>query len=251
MLEIEGMQLIETSATPTYNFLSLDTEGVLNKANSYSAVLTAPNGRVVKIADATKVATAEIPQGVYTVVVKTKGVDCIKVTVDIYTAADGLVWQSIDEYSVNDSRAWKHGYINVGETTTTTIDGKNVVQFTVVKAGEGNTNGSGIRIRAIHSKEYYQMMAESYESITIDVHVSKGMNIKPLENANSQGNWHATGWKTYTISVKFLLDNWDSLNNLNDNISGLSADYTAFVRAWWGGEGDVVSVGNFGSVAKS
>ena len=95
------------------------------------------------------------------------------------------------------------------------------------------------------------MMAESYEAITIDVHVSKGMNIKPLENAKTNGDWQGAGWKTYTISVKFLLDNWDSLNNLNDNISGLSADYTAFVRAWWGAEGDVVSVGNFGSVAKS
>ena len=250
LLEIAEMQLIETAATPTYNFLSLDKEGVLNTANSYSAVLTAPNGRVVNIADATKVATADIPQGVYSVVVKTKGVECIKATVDIYTAADGLVWQSIDTYSVNDSRVWKHGYINIGEATVATIDSKNVVQFTVEKAGEGNTNGCGMRIRALHSKEYYEMMAESYESITIDVHVSKGMNVKPLENTKAQGSWQNAGWKTYTISVQFLLDNWDTLNNINDNLSGVSADYTTFVRAWYGAEGDVVSIGNFGSVAK-
>ncbi len=253
-VEVSDVQLIETGANPTYNFLSLDSESKLDSSLNYKAVLKHANGRVVKILDAKNVDTTTIPQGVYSLEVKLAGITYLTATVDIYTATDGMIWQEISEYSVNDSHVWKYTYNNVGSATfealTKDSQNVNVLSFVTVKAGEGNTNEVGLRIKAIHSKEYYEMMSETYEEITFDVYRTGGgdLNVCAGNLERTSSAWHGNNaWKTYSLSIDWILTNWDSVNDLTTK----DLSNTLFVKTWYGTDGTTkVSVGNFGSKQK-
>ena len=176
---------------------------------------------------------------------------------DIYTAADGMVWQNIDEYSVNDARVWKYYYNYVGQTTFAIVNNLNVLQFTTVKAGEGNTNYVGIRLRALHSKEYYVMMSEKYSAITFDVTPSgsDSPNIG-LNGGNGDGNtWHRSETtKTYSIEISYLLEKWDEKNDITTVYSSgtVSTSDSMFMYTLYGKDGEtVINIGNFGCVEKT
>ena len=257
LVQVDELQLVETAETPEYNLLSLDTENKLDKSLAYKAVFTAQNGRVVRCDNAAKIDTASIPQGVYSVNVIYKGVTYLAASVDIYTAADGMVWQNIDEYSVNDARVWKYYYNYVGQTTFAIVNNLNVLQFTTVKAGEGNTSGVGIRLRALHSKEYYVMMSEKYSAITFDVTPSGSDSPTiGLNDGNGDGNtWHRSETtETYSIAISYLLEKWDEKNDITTVYSSgtVSTSDSMFMYTLYGKDGEtVINIGNFGCVEKT
>lgn len=257
LVQVNEVQLVETAATPKYNLLSLDTENKLNSNMQYTALLTAPNGRRIRVENAAEIDTANIPQGVYAAEVKIGSKIYLTATLDIYTAADGMVWQNIDEYSVNDARVWKDYYNYVGQTTFAIVNNTNVLQFTTVKAGESNTNYVGIRLRALHSKEYYVVMSEIYSAITFDVTPSgsHSPNIG-LNGGNGDGNtWHRSGTtKTYSIAISYLLEKWNEKNDITTVYSSgtVSMSDSMFMYTLYGNDGEtVINIGNFGCVEKT
>ena len=257
LVQVNEVQLVETAATPKYNLLSLDTENKLNSNMQYTALLTAPNGRRIRVENAAEIDTANIPQGVYAAEVKIGSKIYLTATLDIYTAADGMVWQNIDEYSVNDARVWKDYYNYVGQTTFAIVNNTNVLQFTTVKAGESNTSYVGIRLRALHSKEYYVVMSEIYSAITFDVTPSgsDSPNIG-LNDGNGDGNtWHRSGTtKTYSIAISYLLEKWDEKNDITTVYSSgtVSRSDSMFMYTLYGIDGEtVINIGNFGCVEKT
>ena len=257
LVQVNEVQLVETAATPKYNLLSLDTENKLDSNMQYTALLTAPNGRRIRVENAAEIDTANIPQGVYAADVKIGSKIYLTATLDIYTAADGMIWQNIDEYSVNDARVWKYYYNYVGQTTFAIVNNTNVLQFTTVTAGEGHTNYVGIRLRALHSKEYYVMMSEEYSAITFDVTPSGGgsPNIG-LNGGNGDGNsWHRSGTtKTYSIAISYLLEKWDEKNDITTVYSSgtVSTSDSMFMYTLYGTDGEtVINIGNFGCVEKT
>ena len=249
VVEVADVQLVETATTPTYNLLSLDTESKIDTTKTYRATFTAQNGRVITVSDASKVDTTAIPQGVYDVVVKNFGITYMTAKVDIYTAADGCVWQEFSEYSVNDARVWKFQYTDMGTPTYGVVGEMKSLQFTpVVVADANNSNFFGIEVRAIHSKEYYELMSENYESITFDVHVKSGLNVKVNGMTQTYGVWQAkNSTVTYTLSLATLLEKWDNVNVVTEanNVFKL---FDTFYSDY---DTNVISVGNFGSVAKT
>ena len=256
LVQVNEVQLVETAATPKYNLLSLDTENKLNSNMQYTALLTAPNGRRIRVENAAEIDTANIPQGVYAAEVKIGSKIYLTATLDIYTAADGMVWQNIDEYSVNDARVWKYYYNYVGRTTFAVVNNTNVLQFTTVYVEDG-TNSVGIRLRALHSKEYYVMMSEKYSAITFDITPSgsDSPNIG-LNDGNGDGNsWHRSGTtKTYSIAISYLLEKWDEKNDITTVYSRdtVSTSDSMLMYTLYGKDGEtVISIGNFGCVEKT
>lgn len=256
LVQVNEVQLIETAATPKCNLLSLDTENKLNSETQYTALLTAPNGRRIRVENAAEIDTANIPQGVYAAEVKIGSKIYLTATLDIYTAADGMVWQNIDEYSVNDARVWKYYYNYVGRTTFAVVNNTNVLQFTTVYVEDG-TNSVGIRLRALHSKEYYVMMSEKYSAITFDITPSgsDSPNIG-LNDGNGDGNsWHRSGTtKTYSIAISYLLEKWDEKNDITTVYSSgtVSTSDSMFMYTLYGTDGEtVINIGNFGCVEKT
>ncbi len=248
---VADVKLVETSATPNLNLLSYDTESKLDTSKTYTATLTANNGRVVEVLDASNVNTADIPQGVYTATIKNNGITYLTVAVDIYTLADGMVWQEISEYSVNDARVWKFYYVDRGVLTYGEVNGTKVLQFTPYEVtGDNNSNFQGVEIRPIHSKEYYALMSESYEFITFDIHVVSGLNVKVSGMSATYGVWQAKNTTvTYQIAVETLLANWDKLQDVTTpeeaNVFKL---FDTYYSAY---DTNVISIGNFGSVLKT
>ncbi len=250
------VKLVETATTPTLNLLDYDTENKIDDSVVYTATFTQGNGRVVNFDDATNIDTTSIPQGVYTASVIRNGSTYLTAKIDIYTATDGMIWQEISEYSVNDSHVWKYTYNNVGSATfealTKDSQNVNVLSFVTVTAGEGNTNGTGLRIRAIHSKEYYEMMSETYEAVTFDVYRTNGgdLNVGTGSAVDyTESSWHGNNvWKTYSLSIDWILANWDNLNDLTTS----NIDNSSFIKTYYGTDGTTkVSIGNFGSTLKA
>ncbi|MBQ8428901.1 MAG: hypothetical protein IJX30_02270 [Clostridia bacterium] len=251
--------LIETAETPSLDLTAIYVEKggttSIEDLNEIGLIakLSAPYGATT-VDNVTQVDVANLAKGVYTVELKTTtGILVMTATIDVYAAADGLVWQSINENSVAYARIWKYGYLNVGEATYATVGNVNVLQFTTVKAGEANTNQVGLRLKALHSKAYYTLMSESYESVTFDVYATNGgLNIKTCEDSATNGGWHSNNtWKTYTVSLAYLLEHWDTLNDLTST-NDTGASVTQLITTFWGEDNThVVSIGNFGAVAKA
>ena len=268
IVEAEGVQLVETAENPVYDLLSLDTENKLDAGASYTALLTAPNGRKISVADATAVDTASLPQGMYAAEVKSAGAVCLTATLDIYKAADGMVWQELSEYSVNDARVWRYGYENMGAPSFASVDGTAVLQFSTAKE---NDNALGLRVRALHSKEYYETMSENYSAITFDVYLETGMNVETFIDADGDGiddagtgAWQkAWSWKTYTLPIEFLLKYWDNFTDLQKTVGAVEslesedgngssgATYSMLMSGYYSAAAGTVSIGNFGCVPKT
>lgn len=248
-IEVSGVQLVETAETPEYNLLSLDTENKLDKSLAYKAVFTAQNGRVVRCDNAAKIDTASIPQGVYSVSILRKGVAYLTASVDIYTAADGAVWNVIDDYILSSVQLWKRSYINLGKPTME--NGK--LQYKNVLGGEGNTNEVGIRIKALHSKDYYLLMAEKYEAITFDVGVamSTECSCTLYFGGGSKYLGKATDKYTCTVLFTYIFENWDNLNDITTKDIGKAM--LLYCNSW---ENSVENthtyfIGGFGCVEKT
>lgn len=64
-----------------------------------------------------------------------------------------------------------------------------------------------------HTKEYYQMMSE--QTVAFDVYVASAPTVDTLMAFATNTIVHVMGsqWKTVTISVQALLDNWDNIFN--------------------------------------
>lgn len=256
-------QLFETNATPELNLLSLTDEDLSEK--TITATLTAANGRKVEIANAKNVVTAAIPQGLYTLELKAEGKIAYIGSLDFYNEDDGMVWQDLSEYSVNDSEVLRGGYLRLADTKFSAIDGKKVLSFDMV-AGENSTTEVGMRVRAIHSKAYYEMMSETYSAVKFSVYLSVGgMNIKlkgtegkPSSDGNYYGVWQGAGkWVDYSIDISYLLEKWESMNGIGRLNLGGSLECQLFTT-YFGHDGtkpeekqDIVSVGNFGGVSKT
>lgn len=261
LVQVNEVQLVETAATPKYNLLSLDTENKLNSNMQYTALLTAPNGRRIRVENAAEIDTANIPQGVYAAEVKIGSKIYLTATLDIYTAADGMVWQNIDEYSVNDARVWKFASKYLGKASFATIDNVNVLQFITVKAGASQASGCGIRLRALHSKEYYEMMSGKYSAITFRVRGTTSLTYyyqKLLEDENETSKWvKANVWGDkdstdghFVVDIAYILAHWDERNELVK--AGTSTALSNLFYANDGVDGEtVVSVGGFGCVERT
>ncbi len=248
-IEVSGVQLVETAETPEYNLLALDIENKLDKSLAYKAVFTAQSGRVVRCDNAAKIDTASIPQGIYSVNVMYKGVTYLAASVDIYTAADGMVWNLIDDDVLENSQVWKNSYINVGDAEV--VDGR--LKIVSKLCGEGNSNGIGLRMRAIHSKSYYEMMSDKYEAITFDAELqfSSEYAAKIFWLGDSNGKYLG---KAQTVNVKIaltdLLAKWDNVNNLTEgNVS--SAMLVSFTSYQQQDDTHTYFIGNFGCVVKT
>lgn len=248
-IEVSGVQLVETAETPEYNLLALDIENKLDKSLAYKAVFTAQSGRVVRCDNAAKIDTASIPQGIYSVNVMYKGVTYLAASVDIYTAADGMVWNLIDDDILENSQVWKNTYINVGDAEV--VDGR--LKIVSKLCGEGNSNGIGLRMRAIHSKSYYEMMSDKYEAITFDAELqfSSEYAAKIFWLGDSNGKYLG---KAQTVNVKIaltdLLAKWDNVNNLTEgNVS--SAMLVSFTSYQQQDDTHTYFIGNFGCVEKT
>ncbi len=248
-IDVSGVQLVETAETPEYNLLSLDAENKLDKSLTYKAVLVAQSGRVVRCDNAAKIDTTNIPQGVYTAKVMFRGATYLTAAIDIYTAADGLVWNIIDEDILENSQVWKHSYINVGDAEV--VDGR--LKIISKLCGEGNSNGIGLRMRAVHSKSYYEMMSDKYEAITFDAELqfSSEYAAKIFWLGDSNGKYLG---KAQTVNVKIaltdLLAKWDNLNNLTEgNVS--SAMLVSFTSYQQQDDTHTYFIGNFGCVEKT
>ena len=248
-IEVSGVQLVETAETPEYNLLALDIENKLDKSLAYKAVFTAQSGRVVRCDNAAKIDTASIPQGIYSVNVMYKGVTYLAASVDIYTAADGMVWNLIDDDILENSQVWKNSYINVGDAEV--VDGR--LKIVSKLCGEGNSNGIGLRMRAIHSKSYYEMMSDKYEAITFDAELqfSSEYSAKIFWLGDSNGKYLG---KAQTVNVKIaltdLLAKWDNVNNLTEgNVS--SAMLVSFTSYQQQDDTHTYFIGNFGCVEKT
>ena len=248
-IEVSGVQLVETAETPEYNLLALDNENKLDKSLAYKAVFTAQSGRVVRCDNAAKIDTASIPQGIYSVNVMYKGVTYLAASVDIYTAADGMVWNLIDDDILENSQVWKNTYINVGDAEV--VDGR--LKIVSKLCGEGNSNGIGLRMRAIHSKSYYEMMSDKYEAITFDAELqfSSEYAAKIFWLGDSNGKYLG---KAQTVNVKIaltdLLAKWDNVNNLTEgNVS--SAMLVSFTSYQQQDDTHTYFIGNFGCVERT
>ena len=248
-IEVSGVQLVETAETPEYNLLALDIENKLDKSLVYKAVFTAQSGRVVRCDNAAKIDTASIPQGIYSVNVMYKGVTYLAASVDIYTAADGMVWNLIDDDILENSQVWKNSYINVGDAEV--VDGR--LKIVSKLCGEGNSNGIGLRMRAIHSKSYYEMMSDKYEAITFDAELQFSSEYSAEISWLGDSNGKHLG-KAQTVNVKIaltdLLANWDNVNNLTEkNIP--SAMLVSFKSYQQQDDTHTYFIGNFGCVEKT
>ena len=258
-ITVSEMKLVEIAETTTLNLTAMYTENggttdLTGLAVGLLAEITSPYGNTTVVENVNSIDTTSLAKGINTIHLKTtNNISVMTVEVDVYAASDGLVWQDIKQDTVTMARVWKYGYLNVGAATYSTVDGVSVLQFTTQKAGEANANQVGLRLQALHSKAYYTLMSEKYESVTFDVYASNGgLNIKTCEDSSANGGWHGNNsWKTYTISLNYLLANWDTLNDLT-NANDTGASVTQLITTFWGEDNQhVVSVGNFGCVAKT
>ena len=258
-ITVSEIKLVEITETTTLNLTAMYTEngGTTDLAGlsvGLLAEITSPYGNTTVVEEVNEIEAASLSKGVHTIHLKTtNNISVMTVTVDVYAAADGLVWQDIQQDTVHMARVWKYGYLNVGEATYSTIDGVSVLQFTTQKAGEANANQIGLRLQALHSKEYYTLMSEKYEAVTFDVYASNGgLNIKTCEDTSANGGWHGNNtWKTYTVSLQYLLANWNTLNDLT-NTNDTGASVTQLITTFWGEDNQhIVSIGKFGCVARA
>ncbi len=258
---VSEVQLVETSTTPNYNLTGLYANYDAEK--DYKAVFTASSKKTVFVSNPTNIATANIPQGVYTVQLFENDNLCLTATVDIYTATDGVVWQEIDKYSVNNSSIWRYSYTLIEKVTTyDEINGVKVLKF-----NKKNGSWTGMRIRALHSKEYYELMSNTYESISFTVYHLSGPGAIAVEYFNGTydaetGKWSQTNTtgnevsagksRNCLIPLQYLIDNWDAINNLTtDNGGGNTNAYLQFFTTYYNTTGSVFAIGNFGCVAKT
>ena len=218
-----------------------------------TATLTDRYGNVQNAENAKALSLAGLKQGVYEITVYENGAAAYTANVDFYNSADGLVWQELDENSVNDAEILRYGYIRLGEAQFAKIGEDKVLSFTIREA-EGGTNQVGMRLRAIHSKAYYEMMSENYSAIKFSVYVTGGMNIKlkGTEGEKGYGVWQAKGtWAEYSIDLSYLLENWEGINTLGRLNMDSTLECQLFTTYFGAKDKDVVSIGRFGSVAKA
>ena len=263
---VEDVVLVETTGVTELDLSEIYTEngGALSveelRERELVIELTTAYGAKITLENTLLIAVNGLSKCVYTVELKTKAGNLIlSLTIDVYSQEDGLVWQDFDllqENAVSYARVWQFGYIDLGRATHTTVNDVNVLQYTTSKGNDAsNTNEIGLRLQPLHSKAYYEALEEDYESVTFDVHVTgrpEGMNIRTCEDTSNRGGWQANNqWKTYTVSLSYLLAHWDTLTNITGSGiggSGLTQLFTSFD----GTDGVcVISVGKFGAVKKS
>ena len=125
-----------------------------------------------------------------------------------------------------------------------------------------------MRVRALHSKEYYVLMSELYESITFTVYHVTGLAAIKVEyfdgtydtetgawtQTNTTGNEVSAGKsRNCLIPLQYLIDNWDAINNITTTISTATSSnaYMQLFTTYYNNTGSVFAIGNFGCVAKT
>ena len=225
-----------------------DNGGTGNVSSDVTATLTSVYGEIIETSTPSIFDITTVPEGVYSVELKKAGSVIMTVNVDIYTAANGLVWVDMARIAALED------YSDVLMLRNST--GK-ATDFTMAFAEDGGetylqiTNSVGwnaarsVMIKALHSKEYYQVMYDAgYTQITLTVKSSKSEGYFSANGTapSGSGTWYGAS-KTVQISVGNLLANWDQLHdftNLGDN-------YAA--ELFFGSQiknGSTDSFGNFG-----
>lgn len=256
---VEEVQLIEQDTISVVDLTSYDTESKLDMSLPYTTTLVAQNGRIIYVDDPTQIFTEDIPQGLYTADIKYQGRSVLRVFLDFYRESDGMVWQVISKYSVNDSEILEYDDKVLEGTVYNEVNGVKTLSFVARNKTSGNGTGVGMRVRAIHSKEYYIMMSEYYEAITFDIYIkSAGGNVNVYYDGDGDGTddvgtkWQgANKWVTYTMSISYLIENWDTMCTLGAVGHGDTLKNQIFTTQSATIGKSVFNIGNFGCVAKT
>ena len=222
----------ETATTPIIDLTSIYTEnGGTESVTGATATLTSVYGEVVTTSTPASLDITTVPQGAYSVVLKKGDAVLMNATVDIYTAADGLVWVDMARLAALEDIS----DIAIARTTSNsgvprvalTVEEYNGSYHFVMTANSSTTwmITKGLMLKSLHSKEYVQQMYNSgYTHIKLNVSSTNNEGYFS-GNGETSTTWFGTAVKGVQISVANLLTNWDVIHDF-ENISTSDDLYT-------------------------
>ena len=222
-VNVETTYFAETTTTPTIDLTSIYTaNGGTESVDGTTATLTSVYGEVVETATPASFDVTAVPQGAYAVVLKKGSAVLMNATVDIYTAADGLVWVDMARLAaLEDTSNVLKVISDVGEASDCTIafvETSGVTYLTVQNTTTDNI-ARGIMLKALHSKAYYeQMYAAGYTEITLTAKSSAAEGYYTGNGTwpSSSGRWYGGSNRSMTISISNLIANWDQLHDFTN-----------------------------------